>query len=1708
MEKRIGEPSTNARLVVLGWRQLERCNNSIDLEQHLRNQRLLLPIKARYLRITRHSSSTYSAFHLDAARFLNASVTGGVWSGGPHVTSAGIFTIGPAGNFPVTYTVIGGGCTYTYTSSITVAPSPGGGSIAGGGTVCPGSSGTLNLSGHSGSIVRWQWTEDGVIWNNTTETSPTFIWSGLTAPRRFRVELSAPTCPNGYSEAIQVTPEDPLPPVLICPPESPLINVDADADCNLQVPDFTGLFVATDNCSTTLTMVQSPTAGTVIPFSPMTPIAVRAVDDAGNVSATCFARLVGADNTPPLAQCPPDTTLAITIDACIAEYAPPEATYSDNCMGSGTAARTYLRHGNQPVAQFAVFNTSGWSDVTGESSIGFPPGEYTLVNVIHHGADVIAICGHVVTVVDGLPPVADCPPAYTLLHALPNECHATYEVPAISSTDNCSGAGVPSGPVLSNSTGIVVVAGSVVVVAPEEALPVGTELLLPVGTHQFTDTITDGAGNQTICTWQVEVIDASSPVFDNCPGAITVNTDPNSCEHLYTFPIIESTDNCDGDTESDYRAFILEAGNINWHEVTGQVTHPFAPGLHQLMEIHQDDSGNQDTCAWSLNVLDGNAPSITCPTIIAQLNVGAGCTVALPDYSTSATAIGNCSGNAGLVVSQSPAAGALRGLGSHTITLIATQAGQSASCSFVVSIVDNTPPSFNNCPTNITVNAAPNACSATVTWNPPTVSDNCTGVAISQTAGPAPGSTFALGAHIITYTALDAANNPATCSFIITVVDAAVPTITCVADIAIEATPGLCGAVVNYTLPAASDNCGTVSVARINGLPSGSVFPVGTTLVRHRASDTAVPPNTSDCTFWVTVFDASAPVFSSCSNITVNSSSTNCSAVVSYAAPTVAEPCTTCSPAGTPAGYSALGTYQGRTYYYRNTTSNWLTANNAAIAAGGHLAVIRDAAMNSWLRSAVDAAGGTNQSFWIGLNDVTTDGTWRWTNSASVGYLNWDAGEPNNLGGNEDYALVKGNGMWNDEKTSTSLRSVVEVEASCITPVLTSQASTASGQSFPVGTTAVSFQSTDPAGNTSTCTFNVEVTDTTNPSFGAIPSMLGFVPANGCTITAPSYPTPTDNCPGATVEYVSGPNPGDALAPGSYQMHFKARDAAGLVSAVQTMSITVQDTVKPTIIDCPTNLTVSTTPGQCTGVASWTAPSISDNCTGAVIAQTAGPAINSVLGVGTYSVTYTATDAYSNTSSCSFSISVVDSEPAEITCPNDTTLYPHPGTCAATFGYDAPVITDNCGGPWSALFIGGLPPGDFPVGATTTQYTGSVAGQTLTCEFTVTVLDVEPPSVYCPLYDSIQYFLNANCELAWPNLLDSIIVSDCSSVTPVMWPPADTIITQPGVYSMTMDFIDAYGNLRENDHLIWVRDTIRPAIMCPANISVSADAGSCGAVVNYVAPVGADNCGVANTIRTAGLASGSFFPMGNTTVTYQVTDAAGLTASCSFIVTVTDNIAPIISGCPANLIVTASPGACNATASWMAPSVTDNCAGTTISQTAGLTSGSSFPIGTTTITYTASDGVNTSTCSFDVLVQATVVDIAYAITSICQGSAPILPSIASPAGGVFSDANQAGTIDQFTGAFDPALATPGLHTLGYVFAGDCTSHDWFTVNVVAAPSASIAYAGSPYCENENVATMTRAGTVGGTYTATPSLSGLSPPQATWTSAPTALGRTR
>ena len=111
--------------------------------------------------------------------------------------------------------------------------------------------------------------------------------------------------------------------------------------------------------------------------------------------------------------------------------------------------------------------------------------------------------------------------------------------------------------------------------------------------------------------------------------------------------------------------------------------------------------------------------------------------------------------------------------------------------------------------------------------------------------------------------------------------------------------------------------------------------------------------------------------------------------------------------------------------------------------------------------------------------------------------------------------------------------------------------------------------------------------------------------------------------------------------------------------------------------------------------------------------------------------------------------------------------------------------------------------------------------------------------------------------------------------------------SETGANSVVLTVTDNQGASATCTATVTVVDNIDPSITCPSDITTGVDPGSCGAVVSYTPPVDTDNCSGATTVRISGPASGSVFPPGTTTVTYQVTDASSNTATCSFDVTVT-----------------------------------------------------------------------------------------------------------------------------------------------------------------------------------------------------------------------------
>jgi len=167
-----------------------------------------------------------------------------------------------------------------------------------------------------------------------------------------------------------------------------------------------------------------------------------------------------------------------------------------------------------------------------------------------------------------------------------------------------------------------------------------------------------------------------------------------------------------------------------------------------------------------------------------------------------------------------------------------------------------------------------------------------------------------------------------------------------------------------------------------------------------------------------------------------------------------------------------------------------------------------------------------------------------------------------------------------------------------------------------------------------------------------------------------------------------------------------------------------------------------------------------------------------------------------------------------------------------------------------------------------------------------------------------------------------------------------------------------------------ILDNLPPEVVCPDNIEVEAEEGECFAEVTFEEPTGSDNCSEEVTVENlTEFESGDQFAVGVTTMKYSITDEYGNESLCEFTITVLDTQEPEIT-CPEDILVDNDPGKCGAVVSYQDPVASDNCPDVSIEMTEGLASGEFFPVGETTVTYTATDASgNTSSCSFTVTVR-------------------------------------------------------------------------------------------------------------------------------------------
>jgi hypothetical protein len=270
----------------------------------------------------------------------------------------------------------------------------------------------------------------------------------------------------------------------------------------------------------------------------------------------------------------------------------------------------------------------------------------------------------------------------------------------------------------------------------------------------------------------------------------------------------------------------------------------FPVGTTTVTTAASDTCGNSNTCSFTVTVVPPTYPPIVlnCPS-----NITVTASFSTPVFFT-VTASGGCSPPP--FVSANPPSGSTFPIGTTTVfTTASDSCGNSTNCSFTVTVsLPTNPPIVLNCPSNITTTTATGSSGAVVFFTV-TASGGCSPPPF-VTANPPSGSTFPVGTTTVFTTASDTCGNSTNCSFTVTVNSATNPPIVlnCPSNITTTAT-GSSGALVFFTVTA-SGGCSPPPFVSANP-PSGSTFPVGTTTVFTTASDSC--GNSTNCSFAVTV---------------------------------------------------------------------------------------------------------------------------------------------------------------------------------------------------------------------------------------------------------------------------------------------------------------------------------------------------------------------------------------------------------------------------------------------------------------------------------------------------------------------------------------------------------------------------------------------------------------------------------------------------------------------------------------------------------------------------------------------------------------------------------------------------------------------------------------------------------------------------------------
>jgi len=432
---------------------------------------------------------------------------------------------------------------------------------------------------------------------------------------------------------------------------------------------------------------------------------------------------------------------------------------------------------------------------------------------------------------------------------------------------------------------------------------------------------------------------------------------------------------------------------------------------------------------------------------------------------------------------------------------------------------------------------------------------------------------------------------------------------------------------------------------------------------------------------------------------------------------------------------------------------------------------------------------------------------------------------------------------------------------------------------FQIGETIVTWTVTDLHGNVGNANQTVSVVDTTPPTITA-PSNVTYEAVHPSTNTVTiGVAEATDTVGIVSVENNTPPS----FPVGDTIVTWTATDAAGnSASAAQTVSVV--DTTAPTIIPNETITVEATSENE--NIVELQVPIVED----AVGISSLNNDAPSLFPIGDTIVTWNATDAAANSVVITQTISVVDTTAPKLNAPSDQTVEAI-NALGNVIEYGTSTYSDAVG----VTSITNDAPETFPFGLTSIIWTATdAAGNSESQIQQIFIVDTTAPSITSPSDTVIeaQSMYNNTVTLTEAQATDAVAIDTITNDAPSFYSLGETIVTWIAT--------DTSGNSANATQIISLVDTTSPSILSTDDITLEAASASENQV-SLIQPSAEDSISQVTITNDAP----DMFSLGETTVIWTATDAAGNSASTNQKITIIDTTAPELT-IPNNVIVDAT----------------------------------------------------------------------------------------------------------------------------------------------------------------------------------------------------------